>query len=105
MKKRYIIIGIVLLVIFSGCLQESPENKCTDSDNGTKYYVKGTVIANSGFSGTDFCYAGTNYLQEYFCHEDKSGGTQVYECRYDCEEGACKVEPLGLKGENNPGIK
>ncbi len=79
--------------------------KCTDSDGGEEYNVKGTTSgANDALLGwlasaTDTCEG--NILKEYVCFESKSPDsifpvtvsfTEI-NCQYGCANGACKLPP------------
>jgi len=71
---------------------------CTDTDSPTVNYTsQGTVNANSGTSGTDFCFNSGNwgiptysgdYLTEYYCSSN-SGVSAFYQCPAGCTNGAC----------------
>jgi len=84
------------------CLKE-PEIKCTDSDGGKNYYVKGTTTYGS-VNKTDSCVSGAcevgkpcypkGYLQEYFCSEIGIK-SESFECPNDCSnDGACVKEKV-----------
>ena len=89
------------------CLQlsvECPLNKCTDTDKGVDYYVKGTVVYPDGGSNTDLCiekngdgsWGDTSYsapyLLEYSCPSNENYGKDLYECENGCEDGACIIK-------------
>lgn len=73
---------------------------CVDSDNGTSYFVKGTVTGPTGNSLTglplsnrsDFC-KDSKSLVEYYCVGGKWGKQYVmsenYPCVAGCKDGAC----------------
>ena len=71
---------------------------CTDSDSGTSYNAKGTIIAYNSQGAqvtlTDSCVTSL-VLQEYFCMLDKSGmptqyiDSKQYTCPNGCSDGAC----------------
>jgi len=62
---------------------------CTDSDNGNTIYVRGTVNASSGSSGTDVCVS-TGIVTEYYC-SNTTGVTSNIACSANmmCSNGAC----------------
>ena len=65
--------------------------KCTDSDGGKDYYVKGTVSYSSG-SMTDICSGYNNQsVEEYYCDDDPDYFYKVYtyNCPNSCKDGAC----------------
>jgi hypothetical protein len=80
-------------------------NKCTDSDNGKKKDVKGTVTKGS-ISKTDECTSCTtdcpedqpdqcrttcDAVKEYYCSEANDIAEAIIKCgsKYTCEDGAC----------------
>jgi len=69
---------------------------CTDSDGGKIYSTQG-VLSYGNKSYTDYCYANTNYVIEYYCNESDVGKAEYYLCNGGCENGACKTN------STNPG--
>src|SRR3989339_1709147 len=69
---------------------------CTDSDGGKIYSTQG-VLSYGNKSYTDYCYANTNYVIEYYCNESDIGKAEYYLCNGGCENGACKTN------STNPG--
>jgi len=74
--------------------------KCTDSDGGKNYYVKGTtrgLAANDAIStDTDSCRVknyygdGYEYVVEWFCKSDRINmGALFYPCPNGCSDGVC----------------
>ena len=65
--------------------------KCTDSDGGKNYYVKGSIIDALGFTYSDMCMA-NNILLEHYC-ENNNATDEYYTCPNDyiCQDGACIV--------------
>jgi hypothetical protein len=71
----------------------TPTTTCTDSDEGSNYYTKGTVTSPNGVSRTDYC---TNEpwgsyianLIEYYC-VNGSEASYGYVCPNGCSNGAC----------------
>lgn len=72
------------------CVKET--SKCTDSDGGVDYYVKGTATDKNGKSYTDLCGQGGVY--EYHCDPSNLGyvTTKWLKCSQGCEDGACIKE-------------
>jgi hypothetical protein len=65
--------------------------KCTDSDGGKNYDVKGTVTSE-GLSKTDYC--GSRWsVVEMFCL-NLTIASYAYRCDFECQNGAC------VKGSN-----
>lgn len=88
------------------CLPEeepTTEYKCTDSDGGKDYGVKGTIIdkkdGETKGSSTDTC-LDQDTLQEFYCetHDIGTIGTyEEYQCK--CADGACIQDPVcGVEG-------
>ncbi len=80
------------------CLNESISSKCTDSDGGKNYYVKGTLTSQAGETFTDFCKEDTistvpletgPILNEMYCYDDYSYSSAEYRCPHGCKDGAC----------------
>jgi hypothetical protein len=69
----------------------SIDYKCTDSDGGKNYYVKGSVIDALGFTRHDMCMANNILLEEY-C-KNNNATDEYYTCPsgYTCQDGACIV--------------
>ncbi len=68
----------------------SSENKCTDTDKGLDYGIKGRVYGienGSEFDNTDKCMT-EDYLGEYYCKGKKLSGNP-YPCINGCKDGAC----------------
>jgi hypothetical protein len=72
--------------------------KCTDSDGGLEYYVKGEIAFRDGTILNDACgknqYEG--YVIEYFCGEEPY--LENYLCPNGCRDGACISEIGGAYG-------
>ena len=62
--------------------------KCTDSDGGKNYNVKGTVTYN-GKTYTDQCIGSPTVLREYYCENNEVKYID-YSCPR-CQDGACKL--------------
>lgn len=78
--------------------EEGTTMKCTDSDNGTNYFTKGTVVfdpfgsGNTDFKKTDECSTTiTGQLTEYKCVDNVWSGVN-YQCPNGCKDGACIKE-------------
>ncbi len=81
------------------------QTKCTDSDGGIDYYLKGTAFSNNPYSGgtkTDFCATGDGKLLfEYSCTKGGQPGypdnyyitIDQYKCPDGCKDGACLLSP------------
>ena len=91
--------------------------KCTDSDGGLNYYVKGTTTDSNGQSGTDFCWnydplkygpcqGNTNgcVLAEHYCKDDGTLGKTKYNCPYGCLNGACGATIAPVCGDSDGGL-
>lgn len=119
MKGEYLIsICLVSLLFISACnngseIQEA-KTKCSDSDGRDGYTSKSTVIAGSGFEGTDSCIIKAPdpmlpekglvqnrvekcsstvnrngcYVEEFYCDGDNLA-SEVYQCPEGCKDGAC----------------
>ncbi len=77
------------------CVGEE-EPKCTDTDGGKNYYVKGYATTDSGHTKhQDSCTydqnAETHTLHETYC-ENNEIKTEAYKCPDTCEDGACIKE-------------
>jgi PKD repeat protein len=71
--------------------------KCTDTDGGKDYYVKGITTGLAGdnliSTDTDFC-RDSNMLVEWFCLSDQKTRTNTnYYCPNGCVDGACIESP------------
>jgi hypothetical protein len=75
------------------CPKDCNQNKCTDSDGGIDYYVKGeTAVCPT--TGNGVCTAAAdscsgNYLNEFYCNGN-SISSLTYNCLNGCLDGACK---------------
>jgi len=89
----------------------TPVGKCTDSDGGKNFDIKGTtkgVSPSTGeiYSGSDTCYTGEDNgfykkgdLVEHYCDGDYHTNL-AYKCPFGCGNGACLVknsQPLTLQ--------
>lgn len=80
---------------------DSSSNKCSDSDNGIKYKVKGTItLGNSNY--LDKC-INQEVLQEFYCAGSRVL-SQNYKCAYACSNGAC-TETFPKKTSDNKPIQ
>lgn len=76
---------------------ETPEpvgdERCTDSDGGINYAVKGKVYGVNDYGikyeKEDVCVPNRNYINEYFCSELGRPQTDIHECENACEDGVC----------------
>lgn len=68
--------------------------KCTDSDGGKDFYIKGYVTRGDGINEYDECSTGAykDYVWEYYCTTSGTGSLN-YKCLYGCSDGACNLEP------------
>jgi hypothetical protein len=68
-----------------------PQRKCTDSDGGKNYIVKGTINSTNLGVKTDAC-NDTQNLTEYYCNNSVAylGKRIDYKCPNGCSIGACK---------------
>ena len=64
------------------------ESKCTDSDGGKNYYVKGVANGTNG-EKSDVCLGGKKGM-EWFCKGDMIVAT-MFVCSNGCVDGACKI--------------
>ena len=62
--------------------------RCTDSDGGKNYSVKGTVIDIYGRRHMDNCFG--KYLKEFYCTKYGSANFTYYYCPNGCSNGTCK---------------
>ncbi len=84
------------------CIQET--DKCSDSDGGKDYYVKGFTYDVSAVNPfTDSCQEDGITLTEHWCGDDDRLKGEPYECPYGCKDGACMAEPIceGCCGYND----
>ncbi len=65
--------------------------RCTDSDGGKNYSVKGTLRTKYGVEIADQC-INRSSLREYYCEDDGGVGMVDYTCTYACSDGACIFE-------------
>ena len=126
-QKTLLIISISILFLLSfiviGSLSAnaatSSSSKCSDSDGGLNYVVKGTVRAINGTNvtySTDYCLPwGDNTLGEYYC-SNGIAREQYYTCEnlgpnYICTNGRCATNgttnqtPTRFKSPTNPPIR
>lgn len=100
MKKLFVLMILMGLLIGSAVLvlaqnRNNEEYKCTDSDGGKDYYVKGSIPMNCPGTTTtcgidsDYCKEGSKTLVEYYCVDDTSYESEEYICPNSCENGAC----------------
>ncbi len=83
--------------------EPSPEVKCTDSDGGKSYYVKGYGRDNSDFNYNvyDSCHPTIpNMLAEQYCKNDGHLGLEWYTCPYGCKDGACVKDVTCTDSDN-----
>jgi hypothetical protein len=83
-----VVIALAILLVLPGTEtgQYVGSKRCTDSDGGANYYVKGTATSGS-ISQTDTCLADGRLL-EYDCEGGDVFGT-YYRCPSGCSNGAC----------------
>ncbi|PIN78260.1 hypothetical protein COV16_06180 [Candidatus Woesearchaeota archaeon CG10_big_fil_rev_8_21_14_0_10_34_8] len=66
--------------------------KCSDSDDGKDYYIKGIIRGNTedGYTGSwgDSCYSNNVNLIEWYCEEGVAK-QEVVSCSNGCSSGAC----------------
>ena len=93
----------------SGCVAsydtnyQCVSNTCSDTDGGYVPEIQGTVSAQSGDTGTDFCEDGY-FLTEYYC-SNSVGFSGQETCNFGCLNGECKPVPCpssqeGVNGGN-----
>ncbi|MEK6929033.1 MAG: hypothetical protein AABW65_03735 [Nanoarchaeota archaeon] len=75
--------------------------KCTDSDNGTNYYVKGEAQDESGRVVKDTCNWKFN-IAEALCSQYGEVYAEEYVCPYRCLDGVC-VEPISINPNSSSG--
>lgn len=101
MNPRYILIGLIAIVIFNGCMKFEKEiatttilqQRCVDTDGGRIYDVKGTNYITNVFENPlpetiaeDYC-TSSEYLVEYYCTSNTSRNSETVEC--NCQNGTC----------------
>ena len=108
MKKGALIVSVLVVMIIGAFLVlnyygltgfvtiPGPDvGKCTDSDLGENWYLKGTATyTNRNAQYTDYCYARSygpeKWLKEYYCtHGDYRVSTREHLCENGCVNGAC----------------
>ena len=103
MEKRVkVLLVVILIAVIVAALYLTLRNAgyvtstsaCTDSDNGTNYYVKGKCTDSLYPAGiNDSCYTTNqvNYsnVKEMFCNTNGQCQAQIYQCPYDCKNGVC----------------
>lgn len=118
--KKEVVIGILLIVLLinlvsafsfsdffdkiTGQVIRRSEPRCSDSDGGLDFNVKGTVTYKSWFrerTYEDKCRWGK--VIEYYCENDRKRYTR-YNCAAGCEEGVCEPEQFE-QGPYNPGLR
>ncbi|MCX8190143.1 MAG: thrombospondin type 3 repeat-containing protein [Candidatus Diapherotrites archaeon] len=69
---------------------------CKDSDGGIKPFEKGTVLIKGRSKTVDYCVG--SLLIENYCgsgnEETETNPSRTMDCRYGCENGACKTTPV-----------
>jgi hypothetical protein len=71
-------------------------SKCSDTDGGMDYFVRGVVTVKKGhmiFSYADYCQKigkKRHNLVEFYCTSDGKAKSVKYECPGGCSEGMCK---------------
>lgn len=107
MKKITLLFAIIslfaLMFVLAGCATGEAKKiaKCSDSDGGLNYYVRGYVKSENFNPSYDVCQSNTT-LREYVCRAYgwKSGSSSCsrrdgcidyvsYKCAYGCKDGAC----------------
>ena len=86
---------------FDPCISTT---KCVDTDDGEDYYTKGQVVNSNNQAYTDSC-SDSRTLKEYFCGEDGTVQTKVFNCPEGCFNGACDVGCIDRDGGENYYIK
>lgn len=75
------------------CNPSPPVQTCNDSDNGRKYYIRGTTTESNGTSvvqRNDSCMI--DRLFEFYCKSDNTTGVDVYNCPMGCtSRGVCNA--------------
>lgn len=87
-KLSLFTIVFLILITFSYADESSDTSsvKCSDSDNGINYQIKGTIsLGNTIY--TDRCIT-QEVLEEFYCAGSKVI-SQKYKCVYSCNNGAC----------------
>lgn len=101
------------LLKYGACVKNATiTTRCTDSDGGKNYNVKGTIEGpklTTGEKPVDYCVSyseGGNTLVEYQC---LNGGlsSESYVCPYGCKDGACVEQRINISfcgdGRISPG--
>lgn len=108
MKKAMVLIIVTVMVLtaFNASAWWYPRRggcRCTDTDGGKNYEVKGTVKDYRGRSYTDFCRYGKLY--ERYCRYGRFVGTEKVTCPGGCVNGACVSipDPVCGNGVVEPG--
>jgi len=75
--------------------EEAVEDKdngfCEDSDKGIFKHIRGTVrYTNKNFEFIDYCKSG-KVLKEYYCKNEKSVSSKIFNCKKACINGICVV--------------
>jgi len=103
-KKSGFVLSFILAVLIIGVVSASWWNpfswgddsvllspRCTDTDNGVNYSVKGiTFAASTNYS--DSCSSNNRTLKEYYCYSSSSSTriySKYYSCPTGCKDGAC----------------
>ena len=65
-------------------------SRCTDSDGGLNYFVKGSIVGSIGTgSYEDSCINSSSLVERHCLGEDPNNFTVVYTCANGCSNGAC----------------
>jgi len=83
----------------NGACKSSSSPGCFDTDGGTNFHAKGTVIIDGEPFGEDYCFGpeGDN-LFEYFCNGDSASSTSIT-CKEGCSSGRCLSEVITLPNQ------
>lgn len=95
------------------CVEESKPKECTDSDNGSDYFTKGTVKTSASplMNYTDICGPGSSEIPagheliEWNCDENGGVINEYYNCPNGCKDGACVSEEELTRIEKQKQIK
>ncbi len=68
--------------------RDCPTGKCTDSDDGKNYYVKG-ITHGPYVNNTDSCSSTGVYVWEEYCNDLGTQLGEYYKCPNGCVDGAC----------------
>ena len=77
--------------------------KCTDSDGGKDYYVKG-ITSKGAEKFEDECISfkdNSTILQEWYCASDEQVDYDKYQCPQSCIDGACVSPPTPPSNATN----